>query len=76
MNGRKKPYTVIGIKRLKCVRCGERAETQWQICADGNLYRPLCVECDIELNRLVFKFMNFQEDAIKKYEKIMRPLVF
>ena len=30
---------------------------QWQICADGNIYRPICKECDIALNALVLEFM-------------------
>ena len=48
---RLQPYTEIGIKRLLCFRCKKKAHTQWQICADGNQYRPICVMCDIDLNR-------------------------
>jgi len=55
---RTKPYTEIGIKRLGCVRCGKKATFQWQICSDGNNFRPLCIECDIALNRTVLEFMN------------------
>jgi hypothetical protein len=58
---RKRPYTQIGIRRLKCSRCGAPAETQWQICADGNQYRPLCIECDIALNETVLRFMGFPD---------------
>lgn len=54
---RRKPYTAIGIGRLDCIRCGDPADYQWQICSDGNNYRPVCTECDIKLNRLVLKFM-------------------
>ena len=54
---RAKPYTVIGIARLKCIRCDNGAKVQWQVCSDGNNYRPLCIECDKALNRLVLKFM-------------------
>lgn len=54
---RRKPYTEIGISRLSCIRCGEHASYQWQICSDNNNYRPICTECDIKLNRLVLKFM-------------------
>jgi hypothetical protein len=54
---RKEPYTVSGLKRLKCIRCGGKAEFQWQICSDGNNYRPLCVGCDIALNKMVLKWM-------------------
>lgn len=52
-SNRTEPYTALGIKRLRCVRCDARAVHQWQVCADGNVYRPLCLDCDIELNRLV-----------------------
>lgn len=61
MHGRREPYTEIGIRRLPCARCGEMASQQWQICADGNLYRPICTACDIALNRLVLEFMGFDE---------------
>ena len=54
---RKKPYTQIGIERLSCIRCGEPAQYQWQICSDGNNYRPICGACDIALNKTVLKFM-------------------
>lgn len=54
---RKKPYTEKGIAAKNCIRCGEQAIYQWQICADGNNYRPICVLCDIALNRMVLKFM-------------------
>ena len=66
---RKKPYTAIGIRRLKCFRCGKQAVHQWQICSDNNVYRPLCLECDIALNELVLKWMGFTdwEGKIKRY---------
>ena len=54
---RTKPYTEIGIERMRCFRCGNKAAYQFQICADGNIYRPLCVECDVKLNDLVLKFI-------------------
>lgn len=54
---RKLPYTDIGIKRKKCIRCGEKANFQWQICSDGSNYRPICKLCDIKLNKLVLNFM-------------------
>lgn len=62
---RKKPYSAIGIKRLKCFRCGEQAKQQWQVCADDNTYRPICDDCDIALNELVLRFMG-DKDAGKK----------
>ena len=60
MTGRRTSYTHGGIKRVACARCGNKPSAhQWQICADGNLYRPICVACDLELNRLVLEFMGF-----------------
>ena len=66
---RTKPYTKIGIRRLSCFRCGAQAEHQWQICADGNQYRPICCKCDVELNGVVLRFMGFKdwEDKLLKY---------
>jgi hypothetical protein len=68
---RRESYTQIGIRRLKCFRCGEQAEYQWQICADGNIFRPICPKCDIELNELVLKFMGFPdwEEKLLAYKK-------
>jgi len=58
---RRKPYTAAGIKRLPCFRkCGRKSSAQWLICADG-IYRPLCTECDIELNQMVLAFMRFPD---------------
>jgi hypothetical protein len=66
-NGRKKPYTKMGIKRLDCSvkGCKNKAEFQWQICADNNLYRPICRKHDIEMNRVVLQFIK-DPDKIKK----------
>lgn len=54
---RAEPYTERGVRRLDCIRCGMPARFQWQICADGNNYRPLCDVCDVSLNELVLEFM-------------------
>jgi hypothetical protein len=69
--GRKEPYTQIGIARVPCIKCGKPARTQFQICADDRLYRPLCLCCDRDLNRLVLKFMQFPdaEEKMAAYEK-------
>lgn len=73
---RRTPYTERGIRRLKCVRyalCGNRARTQWQVCADGRVYRPLCLSCDIELNRLVLEWaLDPQaEEKVARYQEKM-----
>lgn len=62
---RRKPYTERGVRRLKCFRCGNKAQRQWQICADGSQYRPVCLVCDIDLNRTVLKFMRDPEADAK-----------
>jgi hypothetical protein len=54
---RTKPYTTAGIARLACIRCGGQAVHQWQICSDGSNWRPLCLACDIALNRAVLEWM-------------------
>jgi len=69
MTGRKKPYTVGEIHELKCIRCGKQANQQWQVCADGNTYRPLCIQCDVELNDMVLKWASIPnaKAKMKKY---------
>lgn len=71
---RKQPYTEIGIRRLKCMRCGNQATQQWQVCADDNIYRPICADCDIELNILVLRWMGDSQldSKIKKYKARLR----
>jgi len=55
---RKKPYTETGVRRFYCIRCREKQATQqWQICSDGNNYRPICNLCDVELNTEILHFM-------------------
>jgi len=73
MAGRKTPYTEAGIKRVPCCRCGKPAAEQWQICADGALYRPVCVECDVALNDLVLEWFGFpdREQKMKRYREKM-----
>lgn len=58
---RRKPYTWTGIRRIPCYRCGKPSRTQWQVCSDGNVYRGLCIECDVELNRVVLLFFGFDD---------------
>jgi hypothetical protein len=69
--GRRKPYTAAGILRVPCVRCGAPSRYQWQICADGRLYRPLCAPCDIELNEMVMRWVwgHAREDDLKHYRE-------
>lgn len=75
MTGRKQPYTETGIKRLPCARCGKPASEQWKICADGNLWRPICVACDIGLNDAVLRYMRDGDRKAKMavYRNKMAP---
>jgi len=68
---RNTPYTAIGIVKLKCIRCGRPAKYQWQICSDGNNYRPLCGNCDAAINRLVLRWMKHPNASklISEYDK-------
>lgn len=60
---RTEPYTAKGIRRLACIRCGEPAVHQWQICSDGNNFRPICLPCDIALNELVLQWFEHPNAA-------------
>lgn len=60
-----KPYTVRGIRRVPCARCGNPSTQSWQICADGNRWRGLCTDCDILLNALVLGWIRDPERAAK-----------
>lgn len=66
------PYTTIGIKRLKCFRCDNKAHASWQVCADDRIYRPMCLQCDIELNELVLKWMGdpLVNEKMMKYREL------
>lgn len=67
---RRKPYTSIGIRRLKCFRCTRRAEYQWNACSDKS-FRPICTRCDVALNALVLRWMRHPDAAqlIAAYRK-------
>lgn len=73
--GRKKPYTEAGIKRMQCARCGKLARHQWRACADG-LWRPICTECDIDLNRLVLEWLGHPDvqGKMEVYKQILEDL--
>ena len=74
---RRTPYTEIGIRRLKCIRCGGQAKFQWQICSDGNNHRPLCGQCDVLLNRMVLQWMGHPtaDELVERYAASKAPNV-
>lgn len=65
--GRRQPYSTIGIARLPCARagCTRPAYATWSACADGNLQRPLCPECDVALNVMVLRWFGDPEADTK-----------
>lgn len=52
---------------MACVRCGNQAHAQWQVCADDQNYRPICKSCDYEINAFVLYYMKIP-DAQKKLD--------
>jgi hypothetical protein len=52
-----RPYTQAEVEAADCFRCGSPGAFQWQVCADGNIWRPLCFPCDVELNRRTLEWM-------------------
>lgn len=70
--GRKKPYSAIGIRRMKCASCTQRAEYQWNCCANGNYWVPLCARCDVMMNDLMMRFVNHPHHGklMKRYRKL------
>lgn len=77
ISGRRQPYTARGIARVKCIRCPNKAHASWQICADGRMHRPLCKECDIELNEIVMRwaFGRRRERDLKRYAARVRETI-
>jgi len=72
--GRRTPYSETGIMRVPCCRCGKPAIHQWQVCANGNRYVPVCLDCDIAINALVLEFMKIPQaaDLMRRYETLQR----
>jgi transposase-like protein len=66
-------YTEEEIVKEVCFRCKKKAHTQWHICADANVPRPLCLACDVQLNLLVLEWMGDPKKdlKIKRYKKDM-----
>lgn len=58
------PYTDKGIQRVACARCGKPSSAQWNICAIGPQFLPMCKACDIDINRLVLQWIK-HPDATK-----------
>ncbi len=68
-----KPFTPAQIKKMECCRCRKPAEYQWSACADDNKWRPLCAQCDFDLNVMVMKWYGFRGwvGKVRKYAKLL-----
>lgn len=68
-HGSVKPYTERGIRRVPCVKCGQKSKYQWSICANKNRSLGVCTDCDIELNRIFLEFANFpnKDELLQAY---------
>lgn len=60
------------MKRGRCVRCGKPSSETFNICADNNVDRHLCVGCDVALNALVLDFMRIPDAAVKMVHYIAK----
>lgn len=58
--GTVEPISLDQLWEVPCIRCGQPSQCQWNVCANKGLSLSLCLDCDIELNRVVLKFLGFQ----------------
>lgn len=77
LRSRREPFTAVGIRRVPCCRCGNPSHHQWQACADRGNFRPLCLDCDIALNKLVLAWMGDPnaEKKTTRYERKQRQVL-
>ena len=72
--GRRTPCTQDIIHRSKCFKCKTRsAKEQFNICALGGRFVPICPSCDVELNALVLEWLDVpeQDERMKIYREKM-----
>jgi hypothetical protein len=78
LTNRKEPYTIEGIKRKFCVRCGRKPSyATWQICSLNNMFLPVCPVCDIGINRSTLDFVGvpnwmIQREMRKYVDKVIQ----
>lgn len=70
---RERRYTESQLHKCKCFRCGAPARFQWNICSDDNIWRPLCGQCDLDLNAMVLEWFgkNNWEVKLRKYARLI-----
>lgn len=59
--GTQEPIPVDRLWDTACCRCGAPCQCQWAICANNKQFFPLCIDCDIALNRLILCFLNVDD---------------
>lgn len=73
------PYSADGIRRLLCSRagCGRKAYATWGACADDNVQRPLCAECDVDLNEMALRWMGDPDadEKMARYRQRVREAI-
>lgn len=72
--GEKKRPTIRQVRRMKCFRCGAPSSyATWQICSNERRHVPICVKCDIAMNKATLMFMGLPYGRVRKmmarYEK-------
>lgn len=60
--GTPEPIPLDELWDVPCIRCGSPSQCQWAVCANDGNHLPLCLDCDIALNRLVLCFLNIEPD--------------
>lgn len=52
----------------RCVKCGGPEYARWHFCSHGKA-EPVCIDCDVELNRIAlqFRFPRSWEKKLKAY---------
>ncbi len=65
---RGKPYPDSKLYKLDCYVCGEKAKFQWNACADGNVWRPLCAKHDVLINKAVLQVLYPKDWEVKLKE--------
>lgn len=67
------------IVKKRCSRCGRRpGRALWDVCADRNRSRVLCLRCDISLNNLVLRWAGDprRKSKMTRYRRRMTSEVF
>ena len=52
-----RPIPLSKLYKSECYVCGDPARFQWNACADGNVWRPLCKACDVAINISVLQVL-------------------